>query len=286
MHWQRSAGERNRWTARAVASVAIGFALVIVTVSIAAAHDMFVKPATHFAAENANVLVRVLNGTFSTSSNSIARNRIQDISVVSPASRFRVDTSQWDASGDTSTFNVRTGAAGTYVLGFSMKPNIIAMSGDTFNLYLSEDGIPDALAERRAKAELGRRVRERYEKHVKALLQVGASRTESYSTALGYPAEIIPLSNPYSLTSGDTLRVRILVDGKPAANQYILYGGRTTSEARIEQRNLRSNAEGVAAIPIRSRGTWYVKFIHMNRLSGDPDADYHSKWATLTFGVR
>lgn len=287
MHQQRSVVALKRWSvARAASAVAIGCVLVLVTVSLAAAHDMFLKPATFFAAEHSDVLVRLLNGTFSKSENSIARPRILDITVVTPSSRTRVDTSQWNATGDTSTFQLRTGDAGTYVLGFSTRPNIIAMSGDTFNLYLREDGIPDALADRRRKGELDRRVRERYEKHVKALLQVGAARTESYGTVLGYPAEIVPLSNPYALAPGKTLRVRVLVDGKPVPNQYILYGGRTAAEARIQQRSLRSNAQGIATIPLRARGTWYVKFIHMQRLSDDPDADYHSKWATLTFGVR
>ena len=36
-------------------------AMVLVVVGAAAAHDMFLKPARFFAAENAEVLVRVLN---------------------------------------------------------------------------------------------------------------------------------------------------------------------------------------------------------------------------------
>jgi len=114
----------------------------------------------------------------------------------------------------------------------------------------------------------------------------GEARTEHYATALGYPAEIIPVTNPYSLKVGGALRFKTLVDGKPAANQYVLYGGRTPSGGRIEARNVRSGADGTAEIKVNSAGVWYIKFINMTPVKGDPEANYESKWATLTFEVR
>jgi hypothetical protein len=136
-----------------------------------AAHDMFVQPARFFADENADVVVRVLNGTFAKSQNSIDRARLADVSVVSPDGRQRLDTAVWSVAGDTSTFVVRT-------------------------------------------------------------------------------------------------------------------SGRTAAGARIAQRSTRSDGDGIARIPLRSRGTWYVKFINMTKLDGDSAADYQSKWATLTFQLR
>ena len=51
-------------------------------------------------------------------------------------------------------------------------------------------------------------------------------------------------------------------------------------------RNVRSGADGTAEIKVGSAGTWYIKFINMTKLSGDAEANYESKWATLTFAVR
>ena len=254
--------------------------------AVAAAHDMFVKPERFRVAENSEVLVRLLNGTFSKSENAITRDRILDISVVSPAGRERLDTASWNADGDTSTIRVRTGAAGTYVIGVSTRPRAFELAAKDFNQYLAEDGIPDVLAARRKGGEMEKPARERYGKHVKALLQVGATPGEGWATELGYPAEIVPLANPYALRRGASLRVRTLVDGKPAANQYVLYGGRTPAGGRIAQRSTRSDAEGIATIPLAHTGVWYIKFINMVRLDGDAEADYESKWATLTFEVR
>jgi uncharacterized GH25 family protein len=121
---------------------------------------------------------------------------------------------------------------------------------------------------------------------VKAVVQVGDRRTDAYATALGYPAELIPLDNPYALRPGGTLRVRALVEGEPVANQHVVAGGRTPSGARIAQRAVRTDSAGIARVRVSSRGTWYVKFIHMERSAADTTIDYESKWATLTFGVR
>lgn len=272
--------DRRGWV-----TVVVTAALLLTAVAVAAAHDMFLKPSQFFVPENSEVRVRVLNGTFTKSENAIARSRLADVSVVTPTRRMPIDTAEWTVAGDTSTFHIHTRGAGTYVIGASTRPNIIELSADDFNLYLREDGIPDVLEARQRGGEMGKPARERYHKHVKALVQVGDARSDHYATALGYPAEIVPVENPYSLSSGSSLRVKTLVDGKPASNQYVIYGGVTAADTPIEARNARSDAQGVATIPLSTAGTWYVKFINMTRLQGD-SVDYESKWATLTFEVR
>lgn len=270
---------------RRVAPAALAVAVLLASATFAAAHDMFVKPTRYFAPENAEVRVRLLNGTFTKSENSIARARLADASVLTPRGRIKLDTAEWGVKGDTSTFHIHTRAAGTYVIGVSTKPNMIDLSADDFNLYLKDDGIPDVLAARQKAGELGKPARERYHKHVKSLVQVGNTRSDDYATPFGYPAEIIPTTNPYTLQKGATLRVKTMVDGKAAANQYVLYGGELAGGGGIEQQSTRSDAQGVASIPLASAGVWYIKFINMARVGRD-SVDYESKWATLTFEVR
>jgi uncharacterized GH25 family protein len=275
---------RHKQDSKARRGALLGAALLVTAVTVAAAHDMFLKPTRFFAPENSEVRVRVLNGTFTRSENSIARNRLADASVVTPVRRITLDTAEWSVTGDTSTFHIHTRGAGTYVIGASTKPSVIDLSADDFNLYLKDDGIPDVLEARQKAGEMGKGAKERYHKHVKALVQVGTARSDHYATALGYPAEIVPVENPYSLSSGASLRVKTLVDGKPAANQYVLYGGVGPNEANIEPKSVRSDADGVATIPLTA-GIWYVKFINMVQVRSD-SVDYESKWATLTFQVR
>ena len=276
----------NRTQVSRMVVVALGLVAVFLSAAIASAHDMFLRAERFFVAPEGDVVIRLLNGTFSQSENAIVRSRVRDATVAGPRGRVPIDMDTWSEQGDTTTFRVHVGATGTYAVGVSTRPSIIALAAADFNTYLKDDGIPDVLASRRSRNELGKDARERYHKHVKALLQAGDSLGKGFGYVFGYPAEIVPIENPYALKRGAMLRVRVLVDRKPAANQYILYGGRDAAGGRIEQKNTRSGADGIARIPLTSAGEWYIKFISMTRAAPADTVDYESKWATLTFAVR
>ena len=254
--------------------------LLLATASTLGAHDLFLKLDAYFVSPGATLVVRVLNGTFSKSEGAVAKDRVRDITVLTPAGATRLDSAAWEVEGDTSILTVGTRESGTYVIGASLRPREIKLEAKDFNDYLARDGLPDVLAARREARELDRPARERYSKHVKALVQVGDQRTERYQTALGYPAELIPLDNPYAHKAGAIFRVRAVVDGEPVANQLVALGGRQGRQSA------RTDRAGVARFQISSRGAWYVKFIHMRPATGDSTIDYESKWASLTFGVR
>ena len=258
--------------------------LLLVSATLLLAHDLFLKLETYFVPPNASIRVAVLNGSFAASEGPVTPDRLLDLSLVGPVQRRAIARTAWKPSGDSTWLTVQTGAAGTYVIGASLSPRQIALTADEFNSYLKEDGIPDILNARTLNGELGVAVRERYQKHVKAVLQVGDTRTEAYAAVLGYPAEIIPLSNPYAAKIGDTLAVRALVDGKPIASQMLLSGGERDGQA-IAENWARSDTAGVARFALTEAGKWYIKFIRMVPVSGD-SVNYESKWATLTFEVR
>ena len=258
--------------------------LFLAIASVALAHDLFLKLDSYFLEPRTRVQMPVMNGTFTKSENFIAPERLADIAVVSPAGRKKLTPSaSWRSGPDnTSLLGVELGEAGTYIAGVSTRPRELDLTAEQFNAYLKEDGLPDVLEQRRADNELGLGARERYAKHVKAIFQVGEARTESFGVALGYPAEIVPLENPYAIArseAGTTLRVRCLVDGRPVANQTVLWGGPGA------ERTTRSDSLGVAVVTLDAPGKWYVKFIHMAR-ANRAGLDYESKWATLTFETR
>ena len=274
---------------RSLRCVCLAFALVLSWATLAIAHDLFLKPDAFFVAPHGIVHLTALNGTFSTSEGTVAADRLLDLAIVSPGGRARGDSAGWRAEGKASRWTAGVGTAGTYVFGASLRPRLITLDGAKFNAYLAEDGLPDILTARTAAGELTKRATERYAKHVKALVQVGDARTASFGAVLGYPAELVPLDNPYVAVSGArTLRLRALVDGAPIANQVVLAGGRTASGARIKEQSVRTDATGQAAIRIATPGVWYVKFIRMARVpaAAHDSVDYESKWATLTFAVR
>jgi uncharacterized protein DUF4198 len=275
----------RRWL-RAGAVPFLAFVMVVFTIATLRAHDLFLRLERYFVPPNSDVRVYVLNGTFSKSEGAVTRDRLRALDLIGPAGVRPLDTAAWVPAGDTTVLTLRTGEGGTYVVGASLRPREIRLDAKDFNNYLATDGVPNVLEARRRSGELDRPARERYQKHVKAVLQVGARRSGGFDRALGYPAELVPLDNPYALGVGGSLRVRALVDGEPVANQYVLTGGRAPNGARLPQRAVRTGADGIARVRLRSPGVWYVKFIHMTPAAGDTTIDYESKWATLTFQVR
>jgi uncharacterized GH25 family protein len=277
-------------------SVAVASAVMIaLAVVIADAHDLFLKPRDFIVRAGADVQVRVLNGTFTSSEAAVARNRLRDLTVAGPAGITHPDRSSWADSAKESQWHVTLKEPGTHVLGASLEPKTIRLTGTQFNGYLREEGLPHILAARTAARQLGDSAHERYAKHVKALVRVeGAGEATrpvadtAYRAALGYPAELIPLDDPYRLRADGWLRVRAQVDGRPVANQVVQAGGRTVSGQRITQREVSTDSAGIARFRLDTRGIWYVKFISMRpipALAGD-SVNYESKWATLTFARR
>ena len=249
------------------------------------AHDLFLKLDSYFLPPNSQVAIKILNGSFQSSEGAVNYARLKDVSVVAPTGAVS-HPRETDLTKDetTSFLNLRTGAAGTYVVGLSTMPREIDLKAKDFNDYLEEDGLPDTLAQRKRDGELEKDARERYAKHVKAIYQVGDARTDSYKKVLGYPAEIVPQQNPYNLKVGKTLKVLCLKDGKPLANQLLLTGREEGTELNVEP-EVRTDKNGVANVRLGGKGKWYVKFINMTKLS-DPKLDYESKWATLTFEIK
>ncbi len=261
--------------------------LLVMTTSTLIAHDLFMKLDTYFLTPDSHVTIPIYNGTFMDSENSITTDRVLDVSVVKHGERIEVGTGTWLAgeNNHTTYLTIETGEPGTYVIGASTKHRDFGLSGADFNAYLEHDGVPDVLEARRRDGDLEKDVWERYGKHIKAIVQVGEKRSAGWDAKLGYPAEIVPLVNPYELSVGDEMVVQCLVDGQPVTNQLVIAGGHGQDGA-IEEMSARTDATGKVRFRIRETGRWYIKYINMVELEADPEIDYESKWATLSFEVR
>jgi len=283
----------------------IAVALLLAGAATALAHDMYLKLESFHLEPNATATVSLLNGTFERSENAIARERMEDVSVVGPGGVVHPPTSAWHDvelyadtaetadSVDTAILTFETGDAGTYIIGVSTRPTVFTLSAEEFNAYLEHDGVLDVLEDRERRGMLGDEATERYSKHVKALVQVGDARTDEFSIPLEYTIEFIPLRNPYELSVGDELEVRLVRDGEPVTDQlvYASYEGYhahadTPEHQHTTAVNTRTDGRGIATIPLSAAGKWYIRTIHMVETTSEPDVDYESNWATLTFEIR
>ena len=286
-------------------------------------HDMYLKFDSYFLKPNTNVSVKLFNGTFDKSENVIDRNRMTDVSLVGNGVRTQVAEAQWREKDSVTILDFKTGEPGTWVAGLSTAPRVIDMSAEDFNGYLEHDGVVDMLAWRRENDSLGADASEKYSKYVKAIFQVGEETSDDWNTVLGYPLEFIPLSNPYTLNTGDQLQVKLLYKGEPLANQ-LVYANYVASkdghnheqshshdggEVHTHEQNhdsidehehsheegaaphqhtsgdqLRTDDNGILTVTLAADGIWYLRTINLVH-SEEPGLTHESNWSTLTFEV-
>jgi uncharacterized GH25 family protein len=269
--------------------VALAVVATAVGMPPAVAHEMFLRADKPMQAPNADQVITLINGTFDKSENSIGRDRMSKVSIAANGSVVSPPASAWYDDSISSHLKYRTGAPGTYVVGVSTKPKMITMSPDDFIKYLKHDGVLDTLADFEKNNKL-KQVRERYSKHVRAVLQAGEMRTKDYATPLGFPLEILLDQNPYDLKFGKEISFRVLFKGKPVANQLVRasydgFHGHDASGGHINAHTMRTDKDGRASFLLSNKALWYISLIHMQNVT-DADADYESNWATVTFLAR
>ncbi|MDH5620522.1 MAG: DUF4198 domain-containing protein [Gammaproteobacteria bacterium] len=267
------------------------YLLILAVATVAApvsAHEMFLKPENSRQTPDSPQVLRLINGTFDKSENAITRDRMADVSIVANGKVTKPRPSDWRDDENSSYLNYNSGEAGTHVIGVSTKPRIITMSADDFIAYLKHDGVLDTLATFQANNTLAE-VRERYSKHIRTIVQVGDERTDSYAAKLGYPVEIILDKNPYKLRFGDDIGFQVLHNGEPVRGQLVRasyegFHGHDDSGGHINSYEMRTDEDGRARFLLNNKALWYISLIHMEKID-DPDADYESNWATITFKV-
>lgn len=127
-------------------------------------------------------------------------------------------------------------------------------------------------------------VRERYSRYLKSLLQAGSRHDETYKRELGFALEIIPLANPYELKVGDSVKVKVLFEGKPLPNAKVFADNREAGSTRTQQ--ARTTPDGIAALELDRSGFWLVRLVHMRRCADVAEADWESFWAAYSFGAK
>lgn len=288
-------------------------------------HDLYIKMETYFLQPNQQATLTLYNGTFEKSENIIDRDRMQDASFIAHGKRIAINPDQWEDQDSTVTqLTFNTGEAGTYVAGVSTKPRNIELTAEDFNRYLEHDGVLEMLEQRTNDSLLDQDAIESYQKHIKAIYQVGNIKTDDWKMVMGYPIEFVPQANPYEKYSGEELEVLLLLDGKPLSHQLVYadyiksahghthndqsheHDGESHSHAEahadeehnhspdsqmdaththISGQQLRTNDQGMVTVDLPEDGIYYLRTIHMTRATDTDELTHRSKWATLTFEV-
>lgn len=260
--------------------------ILLVLAVVCSSHELFLKTDSYFLDEYAETEIFLYNGTFDQSENYITSDRIVNAIVLGPG--FETDPAENVSfrSGNITWMKLTAGRAGTYVAGVSTLPRNIELSAEDFLDYLEHEDLDHLIRQREEKGLTDSPAMEKYSKHAKALLQVGAHQSPHWSEELGYPIEFIPLVNPYQLRARDEISLKLLFNGKPLPDQVVHFGSRSGTGDSDQPRNLlKTDANGTISMALNEPGTWFVSAIHIAETS-EPGLDYESNWATLTFAVQ
>ena len=260
--------------------LAAAFCLLVLS-----AHDLFIRMDSYILPAGGKTVLKLYNGTFDKSENTITRDRIISPVISGPGKDFIPVSKDWYDEGETTGLKLSGLKAGTHLAAVSTKPRMIDLSAQDFNEYLEHDGVKDMLEQRKRKGQLGLDAREKYAKHVKAIFQVGGSKTDHYKKVMGYPVEFVSMQNPYLLKVGDDLEVQLLENGRPLQKQLVYYHLRPAPGGQKAERSVRTDQNGMVKVKITHPGIWYLRTIHMVEIDGE-EYNYQSNWTTLTFEIK
>ena len=188
---------------------------------VLSSHELFLKSDSYFLSQGEPSTLYLFNGTFDSSENAITTDRITGARITGPNFEFLPEDSDYYEKGKATYLKLTPGEPGTYVAGISTLPRMIELNAAEFKEYLEHEGLGHVISERKKKGLSDAPAREKYSKHVKAILQVDQKRTGHFSTELGYPIEFVALKNPYELEVGDRASFKLLVNGEPLAGQAV-----------------------------------------------------------------
>lgn len=250
-------------------------AVIVVGGGSAAAHYTYIMPDAFRVTAGDVVIVGFHSGDGFPESSSILK-RLQAPTVTTEGTSAALEGVREDGKRLVAT--VRVPSASHVILTAVNASAVEQMKGPSFEKYLAEEGLEDVIKARAARGESEATGRERYTMYAKAILSTGEPGS-GFGVVAGLPIEIVPEKDPYRLRAGESLPVRVLLKGKPAASLRLM----ASAEGAAPQVIGITDGQGKLDVPV-SRGKWRLHTIAMERVSEEA-IEWESFWGTLTFEV-
>ena len=129
-----------------------------------------------------------------------------------------------------------------------------------------------------------RRGPERYQRYLKAFVQVGDEADGLSMRVLGQRLEVVPERDLATVQVGERLGVRVLFEGRALAGAQVEAFARTGERTPAAQAVV-TDATGRAEFTVSATGTWLVRTVHMQRCIGCEQVQWESFWAAYSFAL-
>lgn len=246
---------------------------VIFSVAICAtAHDLYLVNGVSGA--ESRICARI-GEDFPGSMSAVTPDRLEVFAVRTARTPFR--RLQGKVSGD--QLCAPAPEAKSFVAEMVVHPRYIKLDSKLFDSYVEAEGLKQVIS---ARAQTGpnadgRELYSRYSKFIK-----GRGGLE----ILGHTLEIVLEKDPAELKAGDSLPVQVLFRGQPLADAQVAaaYAGANLKGHKFPV-VARTDGEGRASLKLDRPGLWYARLIYMVPATGDPEVDWRSFFATVTFSI-
>ncbi len=108
----------------------------------------------------------------------------------------------------------------------------------------------------------------------------------SFSKAVGHDIEIIPLNDPALLKKGDTISVKVMLNGKPYETDIDTTYEGFKKENEMFALKIKTDKDGIARITLTDSGLWLLKVNNKIPYKDLKKADEQSYNATLSFFIK
>ncbi len=257
---------------------------ILIVAATVSAHDFYILPDQFNLRNRAQLQVAFHNGdSFPESEVSPALARLKDAQLSSARGTDTVEGLRVDGKRAVGAVRVSQ-ANGEFLLSARTIPNFIELAPDKFLEYIKEEGLTSIINWRSQHNESSKPGRERYSKFAKSLL-VSGTPDDFYKRVIGFPIEIVPEANPYTLRPGASLPVHVIFRGKPAAGLQLeaAWAGNGKHKTTVIGR---TDATGRISVLLSEGGKWRLHTLAMERCAEPAVADWESFWASFTFEIQ
>ena len=246
----------------------------------ATAHEFWIDADSYQVAPGERILGNLRNGQY-----------FEGTDLAYMTSRFlRFDVIQGDTvqpvagrMGDSPALNIPAPADGLVTLVHETTPSFVTYKEwKDFKTFADHKDFPEVAARHVANGFPNPPFKERYTRHVKALIAVGSGA--GMDRVMGLRTEFVALSNPYDPAFDGQMQVQVLYQGAPRANAQVEVFERAP-EGKVDITLHRTDGDGIAVIPVQPAHTYLFDAVTLKPILNDDNAVWDTFWAALTFAV-
>ncbi len=185
--------------------------------------------------------------------------------------------------GDRPALNVPAPMDGLVAVVHETTPSFVNYKEwEKFQTFADHKDFPDIAARHAANGFPPVPFRERYTRHVKALIGVGSGAGND--RAVGLKTEFVAITNPYAPDFDGQMQVQVLFQGQPRADAQVEVFERPPS-GEVDVTLHRTDDKGFATITVKPGHAYLFDAVKLEPILNDDGAVWDTFWAALTFAV-